>query len=198
MIYSLRGKIVYTDVKNVVIDVGGVGYCCNTTNKTLAQLQGVSSEVVLYTYMAVREDSVDLYGFYDTLELDFFKKLISVSGIGPKIGLSILSDFTPDQLALLITTGDAKTLSKANGLGPKSAQRIVLELKDKISGDMLSTSSVDINFDANNTSTSAGEAIEALVSIGFTPQEASKIVSGLDPTLSVEEMIKLALKSSSR
>lgn len=198
MIYSLRGKIVYTDVKNVVIDVGGVGYCCNTTNKTLAQLQGVSSEVVLYTYMAVREDSVDLYGFYDTLELDFFKKLISVSGIGPKIGLSILSDFTPDQLALLITTGDAKTLSKANGLGPKSAQRVVLELKDKISGDMLSTSSVDINFGANNTSTSAGEAIEALVSIGFTPQEASKIVSGLDPTLSVEEMIKLALKSSSR
>lgn len=198
MIYSLRGKIVYTDVKNVVIDVGGVGYCCNTTNKTLAQLQGVSSEVVLYTYMAVREDSVDLYGFYDTLELDFFKKLISVSGIGPKIGLSILSDFTPDQLALLITTGDAKTLSKANGLGPKSAQRIVLELKDKISGDMLSSSSVDINFGVNSTSTSAGEAIEALVSIGFTPQEASKIVSGLDPTLSVEEMIKLALKSSSR
>ena len=198
MIHSLRGKIIYNDVKSVVIDVGGVGYCCNTTNKTLAQLQGVTGEVMLYTYMAVREDSVDLYGFYDTLELDFFKKLISVSGIGPKIGLSILSDFTPDQLALLITTGDAKTLSKANGLGPKSAQRVVLELKDKISGDMLPTTTSDFNFSVNNTSTAAGEAIEALVSIGFTPQEASKIVSQLDPSLSVEEMIKLALKSSSK
>ena len=198
MIHSLRGKIIYNDVKSVVIDVGGVGYCCNTTNKTLAQLQGVTGEVMLYTYMAVREDSVDLYGFYDTLELDFFKKLISVSGIGPKIGLSILSDFTPDQLALLITTGDAKTLSKANGLGPKSAQRVVLELKDKISGDMLPTTVSDFNFSVNNTSNAAGEAIEALVSIGFTPQEASKIVSQLDPSLSVEEMIKLALKSSSK
>ena len=196
MIYSLRGNVIYTDFKSVVIDVGGVGYCCNTTNKTLAQLQGVSDEVTLYTYLAVREDSVDLYGFYDTLELDFFKKLISVSGIGPKIGLSILSDFTPDQLALLITTGDAKTLSKANGLGPKSAQRLVLELKDKVSGDALNSSNVNINFNVAQSNSTAGEAIEALVSIGFTQQEAAKIVSSLDQTLTVEEMIKLALKAS--
>lgn len=198
MIHSLRGRIVYNDFKSVVIDVNGVGYCCNTTNKTLAQLQGITDEVILYTYMAVREDSVDLYGFYDTLELDFFKKLISVSGIGPKIGLSILSDFTPDQLALLITTGDAKTLSKANGLGPKSAQRLVLELKDKISGDMLPQNNVNIDFGTSTTSGAAGEAIEALVSIGFTPQEASKAISALDQKLPVEELIKQALKSSTK
>lgn len=197
MIYSLNGKLIYTDEKSAVIECSGVGFRCYTSHKTLAQLPKLNQDVMLYTYMAVREDACDLYGFFDTNELEFFKMIISVNGIGPKLGISILSDFTPEQVALYITSGDAKALSKANGVGAKTAQRIVLELKDKISGSMLS-SSANIESLGNTAPVgNAAEAIEALVSIGFTQSDASKCVARLDQALSVEEMIKQSLKSIS-
>lgn len=197
MIYSVNGKLIYTDEKSAVIECGGVGYRCFTSHKTLAQLPKINENVFLYTYLAVREDACDLYGFFEKNELEFFKMIISVNGIGPKLGISILSDFSPEQVALYITSGDAKALSKANGVGTKTAQRIVLELKDKVSGNMLN-SSADLSSIGNVTPVgNASEAIEALVSLGFTQSDASKCVARLDPTLSVEEIIKQSLKSIS-
>ena len=192
MIYSLNGKLIYKDSNSCVIECGGVGYRCSTTNKTLAQLPHLNDNVFLYTYLAVREDSVDLYGFFDSEELDFFKLIISVSGIGPKIALSVLSDYTPKQIAGFISTGDVKSLSKANGLGSKKASRIILELKDKITG-----TAVEFVTDTGirPASSASGEAIEALVSIGFTEGEASKAVARLDPSMSVEDIIKSVLKN---
>ncbi len=197
MIYSLRGKLILTDMNYAVVECAGVGYKCTATHKTLAQLPPLGQDVMLYTYMAVREDSVDLFGFYDKSELDFFKLIISVNGIGPKIGISILSDFTPEQLAFFITASDAKSISKANGVGPKMAQRIVLELKDKVSSSEISAN--DFAPIGNATSVgNAGEAIEALVSIGFTQGEAAKAVAKFDPQTPTETLIKEVLKSISK
>ncbi len=195
MIHSVRGTLIYTDPKTAVVDCGGVGFRCNATHKTLAQLPPLGNEVMLYTYLAVREDAMDLYGFYTPDELDFFKLIIGVNGIGPKLGISILSDFTPEQLCMFIASGDAKSISKANGVGAKTAQRIVLELKDKVAGD--------INLGGGDTFVgnaapvgSAAEAIEALVSLGFTQGEAAKAVAKFDPQMPVEEIIKQALKTN--
>ena len=197
MIHSVRGTLIYTDPKTAVVDCGGVGFRCNATHKTLAQLPPIGGEVILYTYLAVREDAMDLYGFYTPDELDFFKLIIGVNGIGPKLGISILSDFTPEQLCMFITSGDAKSISKANGVGAKTAQRIVLELKDKVSGD--------VNLGGGDTFVGntapvggAAEAIEALVSLGFTQGEAAKAVAKFDPQMPVEEIIKEALKTNLR
>ncbi len=196
MIYSVRGTLIYTDSKTAVVECGGVGFRCSATHKTLAQLPQNGNEVLLYTYLAVREDAMDLYGFYDQQELDFFKLIIGVNGIGPKLGISILSDFTPEQLCMFISSGDAKSISKANGVGAKTAQRIVLELKDKVSGDV-ALSGGEVSYVGNATPVgSASEAIEALVSLGFTQGEAAKVVSRFDPQMPVEEIIKEALKSN--
>ena len=197
MIYSLRGTLIYTDVNSAVIECGGVGYKCTATHKTLAQLPNIGQEVMLYTYMAVREDSVDLFGFYEKAELDFFKLVISVNGIGPKIGISILSDFTPEQLAFFITASDAKSISKASGVGPKMAQRIVLELKDKVTSGEISANDFAPIGNAPKVG-NASEAIEALVSIGFTQGEAAKAVAKFDPQTPTEAIIKEVLKSISR
>jgi len=195
MIHSVRGTLIYTDPKTAVVDCGGVGFRCNATHKTLAQLPPLGNEVMLYTYLAVREDAMDLYGFYTPDELDFFKLIIGVNGIGPKLGISILSDFTPEQLCMFIASGDAKSISKANGVGAKTAQRIVLELKDKVAGD--------INLGGGDTFVGnaapvggAAEAIEALVSLGFAQGEAAKAVAKFDPQMPVEEIIKQALKTN--
>ena len=197
MIHSVRGTLIYTDPKTAVVDCGGVGFRCNATHKTLAQLPPLGNEVMLYTYLAVREDAMDLYGFYTPDELDFFKLIIGVNGIGPKLGISILSDFTPEQLCVFISSGDAKAISKANGVGAKTAQRIVLELKDKVSGDV-TLSGVE-TFVGNATPVGgAAEAIAALVSLGFTQGAAAKAVAKFDPQMPVEQIIKEALKTNLR
>lgn len=196
MIYSLNGKLLYSDNVSAVLECGGVGYRCLCTNKTLAQLPQNGNNAFLYTYMSVREDNVELFGFYDTKELEFFKMLISVNGIGPKIGIAVLSDFSPDQVAVAIANGDAKTISKANGVGIKKAQRIVLELKDKISSDDI-ISGETAEFIGNANSGNAAEAIQALISLGFTAPEATKYVAREDSQQSVEEIIKHVLKSIS-
>ncbi len=126
MFYSLTGKL-------AVVECGGVGYRCMTSLTTLSCLPPAGERVTLYTHLNVREDALDLFGFYSMNELDAFKKLIGVSGVGPKSALAILSDMTPDRLALCIASGDAKSLTRAPGVGVKLAQRLILELKDKIS-----------------------------------------------------------------
>ena len=196
MIYSVKGEVVHTEPNLAVIECGGVGYACRTTFTTLSKLKGIGSQAKLYTYLNVTQDGIDLFGFYEQQELRCFQMLLSVSGVGPKAALSILSDISPEKFALTVATGDFKTITKSKGIGTKTAQRIVLELKDKIAKEQLSASS-SVDFSAVTeavTNTNTGEAIAALVVLGYTQAEAATVVSGLDASLSTEELIKQSLK----
>lgn len=198
MIASLRGKLIYTDNTSVVIECGGVGYKCYVTKNTLYNLPQKNDEVFLHTYMVVREDAMDLYGFIDREELECFKLITSVSGVGSKIGLALLSEFSASQLTLYIASNDPKALTAASGVGIKLAQRIVLELKDKI-GSLESGETLEIKAVGNATvNSNSKEAVAALVSLGYTQSEASLAVGRQDQSLSTEELIKLALKSLAR
>ena len=139
MIYSVRGKLIHKEQSLAVVECGGVGYACRTTLSTLSKLGGTGSDCFLYTYMNVREDAVELFGFVSQQELNCFRMLLSVSGVGPKAALAILSDTTPEGFALNVATGDYKALTKTKGIGPKLAQRVVLELKDKITNEQLTS-----------------------------------------------------------
>lgn len=196
MIYSVKGELIHTEPSLAVVECGGVGYACRTTMNTLKQI-GSSGEVKLFTYLHVREDAVDLFGFADTAELACFKQLLSVSGVGPKAALSILSELSPSKLALCITTGDSKTITRCPGIGPKTAQRIVLELKDKVAKEQ-HISAVD--FAAEPSAVAVGgnnisEALTALCVLGFAMPQAQAAIAGVDPDASVEEIIKHALKN---
>lgn len=195
MIYSVRGEIIHTEPSLAVIECGGVGYACRTTFSTLKKI-GASGEAKLYTYLYVREDAVELFGFADTAELVCFKQLISVSGVGPKAGLSILSEISPQKLALCITTGDSKTLTKCPGIGAKTAQRIVLELKDKVAKEQ-HISAVDFASEPSAASMdgNVSEALTALGVLGFAAAQAQQALAGANPDSSVEELIKYALKN---
>lgn len=198
MIASLRGKLIYTDNTSAVVECGGVGFKCFVTKNTLYNLPEKNSEVFLHTYMVVREDAMDLYGFTDREELECFKLITSVSGVGSKIGLALLSEFTANQITLYIASNDPKALTAASGVGIKLAQRIVLELKDKI-GSLEGGETLEIKAVGNATvNSNSKEAVAALQSLGYTQSEASLAVGRLDQTLSTEELIKQALKSLAR
>ncbi len=198
MIASLRGKLIFSDTSSVVLECGGVGFRCVVTRTTLNRLPRIGEELFLYTHFAVREDSMDLYGFSELEELQAFKLITSVNGVGPKIGIAILSEFSADRLTLYIASGDAKALTSASGVGIKLAQRIVLELKDKM-GDLGVAASADVAAVGNAVaSSSSAEAVEALVSLGYSKSEASLAVGKLDSTLPADELIKQALKSLAR
>lgn len=193
MIYSLQGELIHWETGLAVVECGGVGYACRTTMNTLAKIRELD-EVRLYTYLHVTENSLDLFGFADNAELASFKQLISVSGVGPKVALSILSDITPSKLALCIASGDSKTLTKSPGVGSKIAQRIVLELKDKVAKDQ-KIASADLQSAAISGGDNFTEAMTALQTLGFNPAQCGAALSGADPSSSVEELIKFALKN---
>ena len=198
MIASLRGKLIYTDNTSAVVECGGIGFKCFVTKNTLYNLPQKNEEVFLHTYMVVREDAMDLYGFIDREELECFKLITSVSGVGSKIGLALLSEFAANQITLYIASNDPKALTAATGVGIKLAQRIVLELKDKI-GSIDSGDAIEIKAVGNATvNSNSKEAVAALVSLGYTQSEASLAVGRLDQSLSTEELIKQALKSLAR
>ena len=192
MIYSVKGTLTVKELGFAVIECGGVGYGCRTSYNTVAQLGEIGSEVKLYTYLYVREDVVELFGFATLQELSCFKLLISVSGVGPKAATAILSDVTPERFALLVASGDSKAFTKTKGIGAKTAQRLVLELKDKISSESISGS---ISSDAvalasippGGASASVSEALEALMVLGYSQGEAAPILGKLDPSLSTQE-----------
>ena len=195
MFYSLSGIYLHSELGFVVIECGGVGFKCATTMNTLKKLPKIGEKATVFTHLNVREDALDLFGFADMGELNCFKMLISVSGVGPKAGLAILSELSPEQFALSVATGDAKALTRAQGVGAKLAQRIVLELKDKVKGETFSAS-MDMQSLGNLPSEggNTGEAISALVVLGYTRSEASLAVGRCDQTAKVEEIIKQALK----
>ena len=201
MIYSLRGNIIHSDINYFVIECGGVGYKCNASSNTLNSLPSEVAEVTVFTYMAVRDDAVDLYGFLTQAELECFKLLTSVSSVGNKIAIAVLSEFTPEQIYLHIAANDAKSITRAQGIGIKIAQRIVLELKDKVAKNIPenATEVIHTAFDNSSSLTSAsGEAIAALVTLGYSNSEASLAVSCVDQSQPVEEIIKQAMKILAR
>lgn len=195
MIYSIKGELTHTEQNLAVIECGGVGYACRTTFTTLSQIGQTGETVKLLTYLHVREDAVELFGFYTQSELTCFKMLLSVSGAGPRTALAILSDTTPEKFALSVATGDTKAFTKTKGVGPKLAQRIILELKDKIAKEQLSQESVAVaEFTAVNNTGAVGEAISALVVLGYSQTEAASVVSKLDASLSAPELIRKSLQ----
>ncbi len=195
MFYSLRGRLILTQTNFAVIECGGVGYRCLTSLSTLRKLPKNNEEVFLYTYLYIREGAIDLYGFADMEELNCFKMLIGVSKVGPRLALSILSDLSPERFVLCVASGDAKTITRSQGVGAKLAERIVLELKDKIKGMEVSKGFSSDDIPAPEDSSSIGEAISALVVLGYSQSEAAMALSKLDPTLTVDKLITLALRN---
>ena len=196
MFYYLNGTVAHMGPYLAVIDCGGVGYACRTTSQTLARLQ-MGEKAKLFTYLYVREDIFELYGFASESERNCFEQLIGVSGVGPKAALSILSAATPESLAMSIITGDEKALTVAQGIGKKIAQRIILELKDKLAKGQLSPggetykgSGVTI-IPENKPS----EAAAALAVLGYSQGEIGAALKGIDmEALPLEDIIKQALK----
>ncbi|MDR2533032.1 MAG: Holliday junction branch migration protein RuvA [Oscillospiraceae bacterium] len=198
MIYSVKGNVIHTEPNLAVIEAGGVGFACRTTANTLSQLTALQkgAETRLFTYLHVREDAVELFGFGSNEELRAFKLLITVSGVGPKAALSILSDLSPQGFTLCVASGDSKLLTRSQGIGTKIAQRIVLELKDKIdptNGFSLTDGQAN-SVPAGSAGNNASEAIAALSALGFTTAQAAKALEGADRTLPTSELVKLALK----
>lgn len=194
MIYSLRGNLIHWEQGLAVVECAGVGYACRTTMNTLSKIRD-SKEVTLFTYMHITENSLDLFGFADKSELSSFKQLISVSGVGPKAALSILSDITPSKLALCIASGDSKTLTRSQGIGAKIAQRIVLELKDKVAKEQKFSAADLASVPDIGAGSSISEAMTALQTLGFTPAQCASALSKADPNASVEELVKFGLKN---
>lgn len=198
MISSLRGKLILAEARTVVIECGGVGFKCNASLNTVSALGNIGSEVFVYTYMTVREDAIELNAFSDINELEIFKLLIGVNGVSARIALSLLSEFTADRLILHIASSDTKALTKANNVGAKLAQRIVLELKDKLTSTDISLGADTELASSASSNSSASEAVSALVALGFSQTDASVAIGKLDKSLPVETLIKEGLKSLSR
>lgn len=193
MYYYIKGKLALKDLNFAVVEAGGVGYLIYTSIKSLSELGETGSAVTMYTYLNVREDAQDLFGFTTVEEKNMFLHLLSVSGVGPKAALAILSVVTPAQFAVAVVTNDVKTITKASGVGPKLAQRVILELKDKMKNE-------DLELTAEETaeissSDSMSEAVSALVVLGYSANDAKAAVKKADPSMSTEEIIKKALVS---
>ena len=199
MFYYIKGELVLLEQNTAVIDAGGVGYkmtISGTTYESLPHSPEKCHGVTLYTYLAVREDGIELFGFAGTEELNLFKLLITVSGVGPKAAISLLSSFPPQKIALAVCTDDKKTLSKASGIGPKTAARIVLELRDKLKADV---SASDTAATAEVVSSSVpgdckSEALEALLVLGYNRSAAVETLAKIDTkTKDLEAVIREAL-----
>ena len=203
MYYYVNGILAHRDGSILVVDCGGVGYKLTVSATTSASLANkLGEKVKLFTHLAVREDGIELFGFGSSEERECFNQLTSVSGVGPKAAISILSTMTPDRLALAICTEDAKSISKAPGIGQKTAARIVLDLKDKISKDMMSAAPGGEKLNTppaySISSGNLSEASEALMVLGYDKNSILSAIKGIDPKTDVGEIIKLALKKLSR
>lgn len=197
MIFNVRGTLTYTDINYAVVECGGVGFKCFVSMTTLKELPPLGKEANLYTYLAVREDAMDLFGFATQQELDAFKLLITVSGVGPKAAMAVLSVLPPDRLSIAVSSGDVKSIQSAQGVGKKTAERIVLELKDKMLGIAPSNAAAVQSIQAVASNSDAQEAVEVLVSLGFNQSDAATVVGAMDKGLSVDDMIRKGLKQLS-
>ncbi len=192
MYYYISGRLAHKDENFIVIDAGGVGYKIYTSLTSIQSAGGIGNNITMYTHLYVREDTQDLYGFVTQEEKSMFLSLLSVSGVGPKAALSILSAAPPAKLAAAVIMGDVKTVTKAQGVGPKLASRIILELKDKLKNEDLQLDEF-IGDSETEITDNISEAISALVVLGYSAQEAKKAVKSTGVNDSVEEIIKKAL-----
>lgn len=200
MYYYLNGTLAYLDHNTCVIDCGGVGYKLTVSLNTATSLSSkIDTRVKLFTHLVVREDGVEMFGFGSNEERECFNNLTGVSGVGPKVAMSILSVMRPDALALAICTEDVKAIAKAPGLGPKSAARIILELKDKISKEMFSGGVKLESAPAKSAvSGNISEAAEALAVLGYDKNTILTVLKDSDPAMKVEDLIKAALRKLTR
>ena len=204
MFYYLKGELAYRENGLCVIDCGGVGYKLTVSQITSdSVISKLGKEIKLYTHLAVREDGIELFGFGSNEERECFNQLISVSGVGPKVAMGILSTLTPEKLAVAICTEDTKAIAKSPGIGAKTAARIVLELKDKISKDLASGASLNSFTQSSATITvssnsNLSEAAEALTVLGYDKNTVLNALKGIDTSLDVGEIIKNALKKLAR
>ncbi len=198
MFHHFQGELTYLDANIAVIDCGGVGYALTVSAQTAASLSGKQGQkVFLFAQLQVREDAMELFGFSRKEELQAFKQLLTVSGVGPKAAVGILSVLTVEQFVSAVHCGDSKALSRAPGVGAKTAARIVLDLKDKVSAEGISKSGIsqeDLAVSSPAGSSAASDAANALLVLGFSRPEIHRVLSKVDPSLSVEEMIREALK----
>ena len=200
MISYIRGELAAVEENKAIVDVGGIGYGVFMSNQALAMLPQPGNEVKIYTYFSVREDAMQLFGFLTRDDLEIFRLVIGVSGIGPKGGLNILSAMSPDELRFAVMSGDAKAISAAPGIGKKTAEKLIVELKDKINiEDMLNRAAhgEEAGFQEQNPAEEGiqAEAVQALVALGYGSTESMKAVkrASLD-CVTVEELLKEALK----
>lgn len=203
MIYSITGLLRQVAPTYCVIEACGVGYQCSASTYTLSSLPGRGQEVTLLTHLWVKEDGMELFGFSTEQEKHCFRLLIGVSGVGPRVALAILSDSAPDRLMLSIAAGDAKALTRAQGVGAKLAQRIILELRDKVTDEDIGSSFGEkqgtiaaLGESAKNTAKS--EAISALVALGYGQTDAAAVIAPMEESLAVDELIRRALKTFTR
>ncbi len=196
MIYCVTGKLIHTEPELAVISCGGVGFACRTSQNTLMKISS-KSEVTLYTHLAVREqtETIELFGFATKEELGWFKLLISVSGVGAKAAISILSVMKERDVAIAIASGDYKSFTAVKGLGNKTAQKIVLELQSKVTSDTSGFAVADDYSSVRSEGSAAQEAVQALVALGYSQSEAATAIAKLGKDLSVEDYIKGALRA---
>ncbi len=197
MIYSVSGTLIHKEASLAVVECAGVGYACRTTQTTLSAIGAAGSQVTLYTHLSVREDAVELFGFADREELSCFQMLITVSGIGPKAAIAILSDLTPNRFALLVASGDTSALTKVKGVGKKSAERIVVDLKDKLAKTNPAMQELPAAGTASGTD-NLSEALAALCVLGYRQEEVMPILLRQSEILSAEELIRLTLREMGR
>ena len=195
MYYHVNGELCLIEAHMAVVDCGGVGYQLTVSETTIAAIASkIGKNVKLYTYLAVREDAMELFGFATTQEKTAFLQLIGVSGVGPKVAISVLSFLTPEQFAAAVISGDAKTLSKAKGLGKKGAERIILELQEKLAKEY-GDAPIPASVIGTNSPGKLSDAVNALLVLGYSKAEANDALSGIDhASMTLEEMITSALK----
>jgi len=199
MFYYLEGPITIIDQNLAVVDLSGAGYACHATMNTLSHLE-IGKKARLYTFCNIKEDAFDIYGFYDMREKRFFEQLLTVSGVGPKAALSILSSGTPESLAVAIINDDERALTMAPGIGKKIAQRVILELKDKVAKESIGLKSSGFSqasHGAGTTGSKLSDAASALGVLGYSQSEIAAALRGMETeTLTVEEIIRSVLKNS--
>jgi Holliday junction DNA helicase, RuvA subunit len=200
MYYYIQGELVLTEPNAAIIDNNGIAYRLAISGNTFSRIASQNgNKVKLFTYLVVKEDAMELIGFYDLEELSAYKLLISVSGIGAKSALSVLSMMSPEKFALAVCTGDAKAISKAQGIGAKTAARVILELKDKIAKELSTESSDDFDYQPASATNKVTFATDTLLVLGFSRAEALKAVRSIDTaTLETEDIVKEALKKLGR
>lgn len=200
MIYFIKGELLTTEPGALIVDTGSIAYKLYVSDNTISAFASkIGSQVRVYTYLSVREDAMDLFGFHSLEEKNTFNMLITVSGVGPKAALAILSIMTPSSFAMAVNSGDTKAISKANGVGPKTAARVILELKDKLTkglGDIHVSEGVAQSPKSSADISKYSDALNALIVLGYSRTEALSALRGLDTaSLSLEDMITAALKN---